>query len=532
MHATTPLKPTAEAPPRRIAYRTRGHSQGSITRLVSPSDVGELIKPFVFLDYFDIDPRRMPAIGFHPHSGIATVTVVLEGQIFYEETSGTKGIIDRGVVEWMRASGGVWHTGGVAGSARAKGFQLWIALPPEMENIASEARYLGREHFQSHGPARVILGRLGEAASKVPAPAVMNYLDVALKKGEKWRYDPPGRHTVAWIAVHRGKLATPEIVGKGELAAFEEANGALEFDALEERGGQALAEEGRRVRRLSLRHGGIQPQHPGGAQERSRLRVYRVEPQGRGLCRLRQRRGGAGDRATEAHVRGAADGPDAYRSAYPGRRFHGGFDAGQGPEGAFVPRAELEDHARRAAMVGERVDGRAVLPGLSEDGVLSFDGSDLLEEPLLEHLNFSQTLGAVRIHDEVRASRGHAPGKKPNQPAGFQVRCDERCTRQGDTEARNGGRKQQRLVAVPLSLTGVAVVQADRLKPDGPRLPLIVKERHFEEVAGCPREPATPERRAAYRNKLLVIELDGSQPGPRTGAEPHCHVDLIVCEIR
>ncbi len=221
---------------RRIVHRTRGNSHGPITRLVSPSDVGELIKPFVFLDYFEIDPQRMPPIGFHPHSGIATVTVVLEGQISYEETSGTKGVIDPGGVEWMRASGGVWHTGGVAGSARAKGFQLWVALPPEMENIASEARYLGREHFQSHGPARVILGRLGEAASKVPAPTTMNYLDVALKQGEKWRYEPPDDHTVAWIAVHRGKLATPEIVDKGELAVFEESNGALEFEALEDTG--------------------------------------------------------------------------------------------------------------------------------------------------------------------------------------------------------------------------------------------------------------------------------------------------------
>ncbi len=121
--------------------------------------------------------------------------------------------------------------------ARApRGFQLWVALPPEMENIASEARYLGREHFQSHGPARVILGRLGEAASKVPAPTTMNYLDVALKQGEKWRYEPPDDHTVAWIAVHRGKLATPEIVDKGELAVFEESNGALEFEALEDTG--------------------------------------------------------------------------------------------------------------------------------------------------------------------------------------------------------------------------------------------------------------------------------------------------------
>src|SRR5213083_2597845 len=176
MHATTHLKTTAEARARCVAYRTRGNSHGPITRLVSPSDVGELIKPFVFLDYFDIDPQRMPAIGFHPHSGIATVTVVLEGQIAYEETSGTKGIIEPRGVEWMRAAGGVWHTGGVAGTARAKGFQLWIALPPEMESIEAQAEYLGAEHFQSQGPARVILGRLGQAASKIAAPATINYL--------------------------------------------------------------------------------------------------------------------------------------------------------------------------------------------------------------------------------------------------------------------------------------------------------------------------------------------------------------------
>ena len=236
MHAATLFKTTAEARARRIVHRTRGNSHGSITRLVSPSDVGELIKPFVFLDYFEIDPKRMPAIGWHPHSGIATLSLILEGQIAYEDTSGAKGIIEPGGVEWMRAAGGVWHTGGPVGTARVKGFQLWVALPPEMENIASEARYLGGEHFQSRGPARVILGRLGEAASKVPAPAGMNYLDVALKKGEKWRYDPPDKHTVAWIAVHRGKLAMPEIVDRGELAVFEESNGALEFEALEDTG--------------------------------------------------------------------------------------------------------------------------------------------------------------------------------------------------------------------------------------------------------------------------------------------------------
>jgi redox-sensitive bicupin YhaK (pirin superfamily) len=225
---------TTAAPARHVTYRTRGQAQGAITRLVSPSHLGELIKPFVFLDYFDINPGRSPAIGFHPHSGIATLTLLLQGQISYEETSGTKGIIEAGGVEWMRAAGGVWHTGGAVGAERARGYQLWIALPPELESIEADAQYLERKEFQSQGPARVILGRYGELASKVSAPQTINYLDVALKKGEQWRYQPPDNHTVAWVAVHAGKLAAPAAVDRGDLVVFEESNRALEFEAQED----------------------------------------------------------------------------------------------------------------------------------------------------------------------------------------------------------------------------------------------------------------------------------------------------------
>jgi redox-sensitive bicupin YhaK (pirin superfamily) len=101
-----------------------------VTRLVSPGDIGERIKPFVFLDYFDADPATAPKFGFHPHSGIATLTVILAGQAFYKETTGREGVIETGGVEWMRASSGVWHTGGLFGKERIKGFQLWVAMPP------------------------------------------------------------------------------------------------------------------------------------------------------------------------------------------------------------------------------------------------------------------------------------------------------------------------------------------------------------------------------------------------------------------
>ena len=39
---------------RRIVHRTAGHGRG-ITRLMSPGNLGELIKLFVFLDHFESD---------------------------------------------------------------------------------------------------------------------------------------------------------------------------------------------------------------------------------------------------------------------------------------------------------------------------------------------------------------------------------------------------------------------------------------------------------------------------------------------
>src|SRR5436190_7503755 len=144
-------------PTREIIYRTRGHTHGSITRLVSPGDLGELIKPFVFLDLAAFDGRYAPipmGFGWHPHSGIATVTVMLEGAIRYAETTGNEGVLPAGGVEWMRASNGVWHTGAPE-PGRSRLFQLWVALPPELENAPFASRYVVPKDVPADGPVRV-----------------------------------------------------------------------------------------------------------------------------------------------------------------------------------------------------------------------------------------------------------------------------------------------------------------------------------------------------------------------------------------
>jgi redox-sensitive bicupin YhaK (pirin superfamily) len=217
--------------PRRIALLTRGHPQGPITRLVSPSDVGERIKPFVFLDHGEINPARPPLFGIHPHSGIATLTVVLSGATFYEDTTGKSGKLVADGLEWMKAGHGVWHDGSVAPGDPMRFYQLWLALPAAEELTPPESQYFPPEAVQQHGPARVILGRSGQASSPIHAGAGINYLHVRLKDKDRWQYTPPAGHTVAWLSVDRGSLYSSQPIGEGDLAVFEESEASIELRA-------------------------------------------------------------------------------------------------------------------------------------------------------------------------------------------------------------------------------------------------------------------------------------------------------------
>ncbi|HEY4316649.1 MAG TPA: pirin family protein [Herbaspirillum sp.] len=230
--AASQAAPVAPAlPGRDIVLRSPGHRHGPVTRLFSPGDIGGLIKPFVFLDHFDLVPG---ASGFpmHPHSGIATVSVLLSGAFSYEDTTGASGTLGPGGVEWMQAGNGVWHVGDPVGSETLTGYQVWVALPQERENGPAQSQYVAPEDVPDTGAARVILGSHGGMHSKVLAPAGMNLLHVRLADGQAWRYQPPVGHAVAWTHVRRGRLLVAGQTLENELAVFGESEQALEFVAL------------------------------------------------------------------------------------------------------------------------------------------------------------------------------------------------------------------------------------------------------------------------------------------------------------
>lgn len=215
---------------RTILQRTRGRTHGPVTRLMSPSDFGEILKPFVFLDLFDHEgaPFNGP---LHPHSGIATLTYVAEGAVSYIDPDNVRGTLPAGSVEWMQAGRGMWHGGGLDQAGRTRGFQLWIALPPQLELGPTISICQIPEDVPQDGPARVLLGSYGSVSSAIASPSPINYLAVRLKAGERWRYQPPKGHTVLWVAVASGDLWAHDELRHGDLAAFEPSNEAVEFEA-------------------------------------------------------------------------------------------------------------------------------------------------------------------------------------------------------------------------------------------------------------------------------------------------------------
>lgn len=228
------IAPAVSPPQRRVALRTRGHGHGPIVRLMSPSDLGKVVKPFVFLDLFEGDMRRMQqAMALHPHSGLATVTVFTRGDVRFDDPEAGEGLLAYGGVEWMRAGGGVWHGKEISAgsSARVQGFQLWVALPPGLENGPSDSQYIEAPQMPQAGPARVIVGEHEAVRSPVRTPGGFNYLLVTLKPGESWTYAPPVGHEVAWLALAQGALHASESLSAGEMAVFENGESPITLTA-------------------------------------------------------------------------------------------------------------------------------------------------------------------------------------------------------------------------------------------------------------------------------------------------------------
>jgi redox-sensitive bicupin YhaK (pirin superfamily) len=217
---------------RKIELRSKANDQEGILRVFSPGDIGERLKPFVFLDYLHMEIEPGFGFGFHPHSGIATVTYQLDCDVNYIDTEGYEGTLKARGVEWMMAGGGAWHRGYLQGRGLISGFQLWLALPSGVEDGPSESVYLSPAEVPQESGLSVLAGSYSTLRSQLHTPFDFNYFNLALDPGKSWSFQPPPDHDVAWAYIYKGEALVNGQRVSDELVIFDRSPGALHFEAL------------------------------------------------------------------------------------------------------------------------------------------------------------------------------------------------------------------------------------------------------------------------------------------------------------
>jgi redox-sensitive bicupin YhaK (pirin superfamily) len=103
--------------------------------VIAPTDA-TLTDPFLALaeDWFSA-----PGFDWHPHRGIETVTLVLEGALEHGDNLGNAGVLAPGDVQWMTAGRGIVHRELAFRDEHAHTLQLWVNLPRSHKMV--ETRY-------------------------------------------------------------------------------------------------------------------------------------------------------------------------------------------------------------------------------------------------------------------------------------------------------------------------------------------------------------------------------------------------------
>jgi quercetin 2,3-dioxygenase len=72
---------------------------------------------------------------WHPHRGIETITVVLEGELEHQDNQGGHGILKPGDVQWMTAGRGIIHREMAYRKKPVHALQLWLNLSAENKMV-------------------------------------------------------------------------------------------------------------------------------------------------------------------------------------------------------------------------------------------------------------------------------------------------------------------------------------------------------------------------------------------------------------
>lgn len=185
-----------------IEERTRDIGDFLVGRLI-PFRKKRMVGPFIFIDHMgpsEVKEGHYMDIGQHPHIGLSTLTYLFKGEMIHRDSIGSYKRITPGSVNWMTAGKGIVHTERTpedlrdGGTYPVHGFQIWVALPKELEDMNPEFSHTDKNElpvWQEEGIDFTLVA--GEAyGKKSPVPVYSELFMLQMKTSEKTVFNPQG----------------------------------------------------------------------------------------------------------------------------------------------------------------------------------------------------------------------------------------------------------------------------------------------------------------------------------------------------
>ena len=177
----------------------------------------DYIDPFLMLDEFGSENKDDYVAGFppHPHRGIETVTYMLNGEFEHQDSTGAKGKMSPGDVQWMKTGRGIIHSEMPAMSGgKLLGFQLWINMPAKLKKNKPEYNYIKGNELGVHKDSEKIVKVIAGKYENVEGPEKNHnvkpiYFHIVLNEDKEFSCDVPNGHN-SFIYVLKGELKIGE----------------------------------------------------------------------------------------------------------------------------------------------------------------------------------------------------------------------------------------------------------------------------------------------------------------------------------
>ena len=169
--------------------------------------------PFLMLDEFGSENKDDYVAGFppHPHRGIETVTYMLAGDFEHEDSTGGKGRMSAGDVQWMKTGSGIIHSEMPAmKEGKLHGFQLWINMPASKKMSKPEYHYIDSNKIGTHKDeckfVKVIAGKFEKTEGPINKHNVEPiYFDVEIEKNKEFNFKLQSTHN-SFIYLIEGEI--------------------------------------------------------------------------------------------------------------------------------------------------------------------------------------------------------------------------------------------------------------------------------------------------------------------------------------